>query len=350
MKLYAALSNLGFLKDRYAGKFLFVAFVGIHIPLIGLLFFIAFYESKISPTSVIVIALALTLFATAVTLVLLKKLIAPIDAASKALENYRSTRTVPNLPVEYTDAAGLLMANIQSAIRINEALLQQKQDMAGLLSNDMKAFAETPLASARRIISLQPSPAIAAEAQTIADSAERQKEFLQTYVAILKEEEALSRKMFKVRGIRFAEIVNALKKQFEEKLRAKRIELVTDLKITETHLRIDSESLLTVLGSLIDNAVKYSPVGETITLSVYRQHSHIMITVADNGAGMGTSSKDFFSLANMTRSDKDGKPNGMSLYLSSQIIKKADGLFYAESGGDIKGATFVIDLKMYRKK
>ncbi|AWI26577.1 sensor histidine kinase [Flavobacterium pallidum] len=351
MKLYASLSNVGFLKNHYAGKFLFVAFVGIHIPLIGLIFFISFYETNISPTSILLMALAMTLLATAVTLILLKKLISPIEAASKALESYRTTRTMPNLPTEHTDAAGLLMANIQSAVKINESLIQQKQDLAGLLSNDMKAFAEIPLAAAQKIIGLQPSQAIISEANAIITSAGKQKDFLETYVAILQEEEALSKKMFKVRGIKFDEIVGLIKKKFAEKLQEKDISLVTDVKIIETHLRIDSESLLTVLTNLIDNAIKYSPAGETIKLSVYRHHSHIKISVADNGAGFDAgSTKDLFRLTNMTRSDKEGKPNGMSLYLSSQIIKKAEGMFYAESGGDQQGATFFIDLKLYRRK
>ncbi|WP_348813948.1 hypothetical protein [Flavobacterium maritimum] len=42
MKLYRQLSQIRFLKSSYAFKFLFVAFVGIHIPLIGTLFYVLY--------------------------------------------------------------------------------------------------------------------------------------------------------------------------------------------------------------------------------------------------------------------------------------------------------------------
>lgn len=351
MRLYTTLSKVGFLKNHYARKFLFIAFLGIHIPLIGLIFFLLFYEKKISPVSIFSITLGLTLLATLLTLILLKRLINPIEIASKALENYRASRIVPSLQTEFTDAAGLLMSNIQGSIRTNENLLQQKQDLAGLLSNDMKTFAEIPLASAQNIIAAKPSANIVAEANAIIESAERQKDFLETYISILIEEEALSKKVFKVRSIKFNEIINSLKKHFAEKLQEKRITLVTDVKIIETYLRIDNESLLMVLKNLVDNAIKFSPDGETVTVSIYREHSHVKVAVADNGNGFeGKSGQDLFKLTNMTRSAKEGKSSGMSLYLSRQIIKKADGTFYAESGGNQKGATFFVDFKLYRKR
>ncbi len=351
MKLYATLSKVGFLKNDYARKFLFIAFLGIHIPLIGLIFFLLFYENSISPVSVFSITLGMTLLATLLTLILLKRLIYPIETASKALENYRTSRIVPSLPTDFTDAAGLLMSNIQGSIRTNENLLQQKQDLAGLLSNDMKTFAEIPLSAAQKIIATQPSANIVAEANTIIESAERQKDFLETYISILNEEEALSKKVFKVRSIKFDEIVKLLKKHFAEKLEEKRINLVTDVKIIETYLRIDSESLLLVLKNLVDNAIRFSPEGETVTVSIYREHSHVKIAVSDHGAGFeGKSGQELFNLSNMTRSLSEGKSSGMSLYLSRQIIKKADGMFYAESGGDKKGATFFLDMKLYRKR
>lgn len=52
MQLYKKLSNIGFLKKSYAFKFLFVAFIGIHIPLIGLLFFVLYGSKTISADTI----------------------------------------------------------------------------------------------------------------------------------------------------------------------------------------------------------------------------------------------------------------------------------------------------------
>jgi hypothetical protein len=46
----------------------------------------------------------MTLFASALTLIVLKQLIKPIEC--KALRNYKKERLVPNLPTGYFDEAG----------------------------------------------------------------------------------------------------------------------------------------------------------------------------------------------------------------------------------------------------
>ncbi|WP_022828771.1 hypothetical protein [Flavobacterium antarcticum] len=127
MKLYSQLSKIGFLKNRYVAKFLLVAFLGIHIPLIGLVFFVVYFQHDLSPLNVFLIALGLTLLATLVTLLILKKLMTPVPLGSKALIAYRTNRTVPRLPLEYTDEAGVMLQNIQATIQMNQKLLVEKK-------------------------------------------------------------------------------------------------------------------------------------------------------------------------------------------------------------------------------
>ena len=120
MKLYSQLSKIAFLKNRYVAKFLFVAFLGIHIPLIGLVFFVVYLEHHLSPMNVFLITLVLTLFATVITLIILKNLMIPVMKGSKALLEYRNNLTIPQLPTEYTDEAGVMMRNIQATILTNQ--------------------------------------------------------------------------------------------------------------------------------------------------------------------------------------------------------------------------------------
>ena len=140
MQLYKRLSRVGFLQNSYAFKFLFVAFLGIHIPLIGILFFVLYAPNTISSHMILLFALVMTLIATAITLVVLKKLIHPIELASNALNNYRKNRTMPLLPIEYKDEAGLLMRNILETVQDNEKYINEKQDLVYLLSHDLRTF------------------------------------------------------------------------------------------------------------------------------------------------------------------------------------------------------------------
>lgn len=106
MVFYKKLSQIGFLRRSYAFKFLFVAFIGTHIPLIGLLFLILYEDFSVSPNTILIFALLMTLFASGLTLIVLKQLIKPIEFASKALRNYKKERLVPNLPLGFYDEAG----------------------------------------------------------------------------------------------------------------------------------------------------------------------------------------------------------------------------------------------------
>ena len=61
MQLYKRLSRVGFLQKSYAFKFLFIAFLGIHIPLIGILFFVLYAPPSISSHMILLFALLIPL-------------------------------------------------------------------------------------------------------------------------------------------------------------------------------------------------------------------------------------------------------------------------------------------------
>lgn len=112
---------------NYPGKILFVAFLGVHVPLIALIVFFTLhsYEDWRSILTILVVALVATLLGTAVTLVVLRLLLKPIMVASWALRSYRATRILPNLPLEYSDEAGRLMRDTDATIRELDSLLDR---------------------------------------------------------------------------------------------------------------------------------------------------------------------------------------------------------------------------------
>src|SRR5690606_12091761 len=114
MKTYHKLSQVSFLK-KYSYKFLFVAFLGIHIPLLGIIMY-ALFATTISTTTFILITLGLTLGATALTLKVLDALLDPIIKGKNALNAFVQDKTVPDLPTNYTDEVGEMLRNIQFTI------------------------------------------------------------------------------------------------------------------------------------------------------------------------------------------------------------------------------------------
>ena len=88
MKIYNQLSKIKFISKSYSLKFLFIAFLGIHIPLIGLLLFVILNKFDLPINTVLVATLIFTLLACIITLLVLKSLIFPIELVSKSLIDY----------------------------------------------------------------------------------------------------------------------------------------------------------------------------------------------------------------------------------------------------------------------
>jgi diguanylate cyclase (GGDEF)-like protein len=124
LKIYAALSRLPFPKS-YLGKVLLAAFLGMHLPLLALVFYLVLaspmgFESTLG---VLAVALFATLAGTAATLYALRGLLVPLSLTSEALRSYLNRDQMPGLPTGYADQAGRLMAYAQYIVeRLDETI------------------------------------------------------------------------------------------------------------------------------------------------------------------------------------------------------------------------------------
>ncbi len=119
LNIYSMISRLRPLQKTYQGKIMVVAFLGTHIPLLTLLayFIVVTSLDYYMAVRVIAIALVATLVGTAATVFTLYKLLAPIRETHSSLREYLSNRTLPTLPTEFIDEAGILMADTNHAVR-----------------------------------------------------------------------------------------------------------------------------------------------------------------------------------------------------------------------------------------
>lgn len=102
-----------------------VAFLGTHIPLLALLFSFVISTGYSWETMVRVLGIALvaTLGGTAATLYALHHLLAPVTLTSTALRNYLNLQKLPDLPTQFTDEAGTLMADTSQTLhRLDELI------------------------------------------------------------------------------------------------------------------------------------------------------------------------------------------------------------------------------------
>ncbi|MGZ9676296.1 ATP-binding protein [Flavobacterium sp. GNP001] len=350
MQFYSQLSKISFLRKRYAFKFLFVAFVGIHLPLIGLVFFVLFGKEHFSAESAIYFILVVTLLATSITLWALKLLIKPIELASKALSKYRKKRIIPQLPTNFQDEAGLLLANIQSAVIENERFIDDKQDLVYLLSHDLRAFAANAKTLATLIVDEKGSAEVTEFAHLIEDSMTQQLEMIGSFIKLIHAEEEASKKSKKLTPVSIDSLVAQIQLEMEAKLKSKNIKFQQNIKLLSVKLKIDVDLLTRVLVNVVANALKFSFENSHIEFSVFERNQRIIFEIKDYGIGFDPDKVPelFQKFTSRSRTGTAGENStGIGLYLCKKIVEKFDGEISAVSVGVNKGATFTISLPSF---
>jgi two-component system sensor histidine kinase ChvG len=109
-----------------------------------------------------------------------------------------------------------------------------------------------------------------------------------------------------------------------------------------------------VLRNLVTNAVSFSPPGGVITLTSWREHSRVLVTVEDNGPGIPPDKlKAIFErfYSERPEGEKFGTHSGLGLSISHQIVDAHGGTLTADNmigpDGHVRGACFTIDLPAY---
>ncbi len=129
LRFYRYLDRAPWLRS-YRRKFLFVAFVGTHIPLLTLIAYLVQATGSVTPVTVLWIALCATLAGTFVVLWALRLLLQPILLAGRALNSYMTTGEILALPADLNDEAGGMMRDVNSAIRLFAEQQQRLEESA----------------------------------------------------------------------------------------------------------------------------------------------------------------------------------------------------------------------------
>lgn len=110
----------------------------------------------------------------------------------------------------------------------------------------------------------------------------------------------------------------------------------------------DKNRLRQVFINIIDNAIKYSDSGATITLSVNHEGSHVNIYISDTGCGIKEQDllmvKNKFYKGNSTR-----RGSGIGLAVADEIVNMHSGTLLLKSTEGV-GTTVTISLPVANKK
>ena len=126
----------------------------------------------------------------------------------------------------------------------------------------------------------------------------------------------------------------------------KKYELVRDYPINSVWIEIDTDKMTQVIDNILNNAIKYSPDGGKITVSMKTTDDQMILSIKDQGLGIPQQDLpkifDRFYRVDRARSRAQGG-TGLGLAIAKEIIKQHNGFIWAKSEYG-KGSTFTIVL------
>ena len=105
---------------------------------------------------------------------------------------------------------------------------------------------------------------------------------------------------------------------------------------------VDPAALQQVLGHLLENAVKYSPDGTTVTMRARRDGAAVALDVIDEGPGIPLDIDVFAPFIRGAGVDVEGA--GLGLYIVRNLVRGMGGDVTAERNGTGTGSTFSVRL------
>lgn len=149
--------------------------------------------------------------------------------------------------------------------------------------------------------------------------------------------------------INFTAFITFILNRFD-KIRAqdeeKKYEIVRDYPINSVWVEIDTDKMTQVIDNILNNAIKYSPDGGKITVSMKTTDDQMILSISDQGLGIPKEDLpkifDRFYRVDKARSRAQGG-TGLGLAIAKEIVKQHNGFIWAKSEYG-KGSTFTIVL------
>ena len=209
----------------------------------------------------------------------------------------------------------------------------------------IKGFADTILRSGDRIDAVQQKRFIG----IIKDQADRLTRLVEDLLAVSRLE---SRKLqLTIRALDLEPAVQRVTQNLTDK--AEKHHLVTKIPAGLPAVWADADRLEQILTNLIDNAIKYSPAGTTVTITGKsidrnpedRTEEMVEVAVCDQGAGIPTEQlpeifNKFSRLDNPLVRQTEG--TGLGLYITKSLVLALGGAITVAS--DKSGTTFTVRL------
>lgn len=111
-------------------------------------------------------------------------------------------------------------------------------------------------------------------------------------------------------------------------------------------VRGDPARIAQILDNLLDNALKYSPPGAPVHITVTTTGGGALVRVEDRGVGVPADERDrLFAPYFRTSRTRDIPGSGLGLHISRRLAQQHGGRLWLDSSGDT-GSTFALSLPL----
>jgi two-component system CheB/CheR fusion protein len=237
----------------------------------------------------------------------------------------------------------LLLLAIEDITRRKE-LERQKDALPGLVSHELK----TPLSSAKlqtQFLHRLMQRAGNEQATNILKKLNAQLDRLAHRIDDLRDETTLEAGTLRLHPNTFAidDLVREIIEELGSTVPPPRL-LIEEIAHAEVYA--DRERTEQVIMNVLTNAIKYSPEGEPIGMSVVADEAMITVRVHDQGPGIPMDQQEqiferYYRVTGSQQTQVVGL--GLGLYLAAEIVKRQGGRIWVEST-EGRGATFSFTL------
>lgn len=126
----------------------------------------------------------------------------------------------------------------------------------------------------------------------------------------------------------------------------KGIRLLTQLPDTGPICRTDPNRVEQILVNLLGNAIKHSPSGSNVRLTLETQDEQVRFTIEDQGPGIGPADVERIFDIYQTKAVEEGQGTGLGLPLSRRLARLLGGELKAISRPGGGGGCFVLELPL----
>jgi len=239
-----------------------------------------------------------------------------------------------------------LLAQEQTAHAAAEKKFATRNEFLAIVSHDLRAPLSTMSVAAAQIWKSAPDDGAGQQIRATTERLRRSVAMMERLIHDLLDFASFEDGALQVRAELqdVATLVNRSAEEFQPLAAAQSLSLKVDVAEGPLLAKFDMDRMLQVLSNLLQNAIKFTPAGGSITVRAARMGTACIVAVSDTGIGIPANELGsiFERFRQLDTSDRAGL--GLGLYISKWIVEAHGGRIWAE-GQEGAGSTFYFTLQ-----